>query len=217
MKLTLLSTLFLFGISHFSQSQTVSYEIGVGSLLGLELTSGDICSSPFTIEEAKQISIGNSWGATWTSTNSGIATSINIDLGFTVGDSVSSHPTTLNGNASNTVDPGGEVNCAPAPFQSWVIDPANYNSMGLNTFLVDYSASAIINQIDNLPFLGDVYILVTVEYDASGIGVDELSVDKAELVKIVDLTGRETEFVPNTPLIYIYSDGSVKRVYEIQE
>jgi hypothetical protein len=36
------------------------------------------------------------------------------------------------------------------------------------------------------------------------------------LRKIIDITGRETTFRPNTPLIYIYSDGSVKRVYRME-
>lgn len=38
-----------------------------------------------------------------------------------------------------------------------------------------------------------------------------------ELIKIVDLLGRETEFKSNTPLIYIYSDGSTERVMELEE
>ena len=33
-----------------------------------------------------------------------------------------------------------------------------------------------------------------------------------ELVKIIDLTGRETEFRPNCPLIYIYNDGTHQSV-----
>lgn len=36
-------------------------------------------------------------------------------------------------------------------------------------------------------------------------------------IKIVDLLGRETEFKPNTPLIYIYDDGSTERVMELEE
>ncbi|NVK64884.1 MAG: hypothetical protein HWE22_09870 [Flavobacteriales bacterium] len=43
--------------------------------------------------------------------------------------------------------------------------------------------------------------------------VKELSLNPAELVKVVDLLGRETSIRPNTPLIYIYSDGSIKRVF----
>jgi hypothetical protein len=46
--------------------------------------------------------------------------------------------------------------------------------------------------------------------------IDELLNNEKELVKIVDLTGRETDFRPNTPLIFMYSDGSVERVMEIQ-
>lgn len=38
-----------------------------------------------------------------------------------------------------------------------------------------------------------------------------------ELIKIVDLMGRETSFQPNKPLIYIYSDGSAERVFEFQK
>ncbi len=47
-------------------------------------------------------------------------------------------------------------------------------------------------------------------------GIEELSQNDKELVKIVDLMGRETKFVTNTPLIFIYSDGSMERVMEIE-
>ena len=38
-----------------------------------------------------------------------------------------------------------------------------------------------------------------------------------ELVKIVDLLGRETGFKPNKPLIYIFSDGTAKKVIVVRE
>lgn len=48
------------------------------------------------------------------------------------------------------------------------------------------------------------------------VGIKEITNYGAkELTKIVDLMGRETEFKTNTPLIYIYSDGTTERVYEI--
>lgn len=47
--------------------------------------------------------------------------------------------------------------------------------------------------------------------------IDELATNPAELVKVVDLLGRETPVLPNTPLIYIYSDGSIKRVFKLEE
>lgn len=50
-------------------------------------------------------------------------------------------------------------------------------------------------------------------------GIDELtSIGKdKEIVKIIDLLGRETEFTPNTPLIYIYSDGTIERLMKLEE
>ena len=42
-------------------------------------------------------------------------------------------------------------------------------------------------------------------------GIEELLQNEKELVKIIDFMGRETEFKPNTPLIFIYSDGTVEK------
>ena len=38
----------------------------------------------------------------------------------------------------------------------------------------------------------------------------------AHLVRIVDYLGRETEYKPLTPLIYIYSDGTIKREFQVE-
>jgi hypothetical protein len=53
--------------------------------------------------------------------------------------------------------------------------------------------------------------------DCNTNGIDELMNGGKSIVKIVDFMGRETEFVPNTPLIYIYSDGTTERVYRMEE
>jgi len=47
-------------------------------------------------------------------------------------------------------------------------------------------------------------------------GIDELTQGKKELIRIVDFMGRETRFKANTPLIYIYSDGTRERVFEVE-
>lgn len=47
-------------------------------------------------------------------------------------------------------------------------------------------------------------------------GIEELTISGKELIMIIDLTGRQTEFTPNTPLIFIYSDGTRERVMEIE-
>lgn len=45
----------------------------------------------------------------------------------------------------------------------------------------------------------------------SFVGIEELQVQMKEVAKIIDITGRETKFKPNTVLIYIYNDGSHQR------
>lgn len=63
----------------------------------------------------------------------------------------------------------------------------------------------------------------TVERDTSSchlveiVDLEEIGLNPAELIKVVDLLGRETPIVPNTPLIYIYSDGSIERVFKLEE
>ena len=47
--------------------------------------------------------------------------------------------------------------------------------------------------------------------------VGELNNTPKQLVKIVDLLGRKTPSKPNTPLLYIYNDGSVERKMMIKE
>jgi endonuclease I len=48
------------------------------------------------------------------------------------------------------------------------------------------------------------------------IGIKEIEKKKREVVRIVDFLGRETPLIPNTPLIYIYSDGSTERVFHME-
>jgi len=54
-------------------------------------------------------------------------------------------------------------------------------------------------------------------YVISVIGLEELIQSEKELVKIVDFMGRETEYKRNTPLIFIYSDGTIERVMKLEE
>tara|TARA_B110000285_G_C15112239_1_gene611835 strand:+ start:111 stop:1202 length:1092 start_codon:yes stop_codon:yes gene_type:complete len=46
-------------------------------------------------------------------------------------------------------------------------------------------------------------------------GIEELNAEGQVLIKITDLMGRETKFKPNTPLLYIYSDGTIERKFEL--
>lgn len=52
--------------------------------------------------------------------------------------------------------------------------------------------------------------------DVDQIQFDTISAQNKELIKIIDIEGRETEFKPNTVLFYLYSDGTVKKVFEVE-
>jgi hypothetical protein len=44
--------------------------------------------------------------------------------------------------------------------------------------------------------------------------ISEITTSKI-LIKILDPMGRETTFKPNTPLIYVYDDGSTEKVFSV--
>ena len=45
--------------------------------------------------------------------------------------------------------------------------------------------------------------------------INELTTSK-NLIQILDMMGRETLFKPNTPLIYVYDDGSTEKVFSVE-
>jgi len=47
-------------------------------------------------------------------------------------------------------------------------------------------------------------------------GTGNLSNTPKTLIKILDLMGRETNFKPNIPLIYVYDDGSIEKVFSVE-
>ena len=49
----------------------------------------------------------------------------------------------------------------------------------------------------------------------STIGINQLTTTK-NLIQILDLMGRETSFKANTPLIYVYDDGSIEKVFSVE-
>ena len=51
---------------------------------------------------------------------------------------------------------------------------------------------------------------------SSTAGITEPSTSK-NLINILDLMSRETSFKPNTPLMYVYDDGSTERIFKIEE
>jgi hypothetical protein len=48
------------------------------------------------------------------------------------------------------------------------------------------------------------------------LGLDELKLHKKELVKIVDVLGKDSEETPGKLLIYLYSDGTSEKVFRVE-
>ena len=51
---------------------------------------------------------------------------------------------------------------------------------------------------------------------SSSLDITELNTIPKQLIKIVDVLGRETPFKPNTQLIYVYDDGSIEKVFSVE-
>jgi hypothetical protein len=78
-----------------------------------------------------------------------------------------------------------------------------------------YTTSGVFN--DTIPNAAGCDSVITITLTMNFTGMEELSNTQKELVKIIDFMGRETEFKPNTPLIFIYSDGTRERVMKLEE
>ena len=50
----------------------------------------------------------------------------------------------------------------------------------------------------------------------SSAGLTDLNPSQKNLIQILDVLGRETTFKPNTPLIYVYDDGSIEKVFSVE-
>lgn len=59
----------------------------------------------------------------------------------------------------------------------------------------------------------DTSACVLVDFTSLG----ELNLEEKKLIMVVDLIGKKTTITPNTPLIYVYSDGTRERIVKIKE
>jgi hypothetical protein len=92
--------------------------------------------------------------------------------------------------------------------------------MGNVRFIAQFSDHAN----DTIPYMYHCHMLTHEDMGMMGqflvvdptSGIEELKQGEKELVKVVDLMGRETLPENNKVLLYIYSDGSVERRFNIE-
>lgn len=144
------------------------------------------------------------------------------DFNLTVGDTMPSP------DGSTTTDPNSQIiNSIDS-----VLVFGSYRKRYLvnaNKFVIEGigASTGLFNPLDYNTSYCNMQMLCYAEYTipdyflencAMNLSVNTLSNDDtpAQLVKIVDYLGRETEFKPNTPLIYIYSDGTTEKVFSVE-
>ncbi|MDC0257205.1 thioredoxin domain-containing protein [Crocinitomicaceae bacterium] len=87
------------------------------------------------------------------------------------------------------------------------------NNPGQSTLVYNYITGLGASSGD----ISDDIMTVLADNGYWALDIEEQTIDtNKELVMIVDLMGRETTFKANTPLIYIYNDGSRERVLKVQ-
>ena len=61
------------------------------------------------------------------------------------------------------------------------------------------------------------YIIIENDFNCGESGIESYSNNESKnLIQILDITGRVTDFIPNTILIYVYDDGSTERVFKFE-
>jgi hypothetical protein len=95
----------------------------------------------------------------------------------------------------------------------WLDCDANYNPIIGETGMT-FTATQSGNYALEISFNDCSDISECFSIDFAGIG--ELNNTTKQLIKIVDVLGRETPFKPKTPLIYIYDDGSIHKVFSVE-
>jgi hypothetical protein len=65
-------------------------------------------------------------------------------------------------------------------------------------------------------FCDDICVSTDITTCSTGVGMNELSKPEKKLIRIVDTMGREVKDQSNTMLIYIYSDGTTEKVFNVE-
>ena len=100
----------------------------------------------------------------------------------------------------------------------------NGNNTDFVTFYASENPNLTCIEVDNvnysMTFWTDIDQQTSFSEDcnndcSSTSSINELTTSK-NLIQILDLMGRETSFKPNTPLIYVYDDGSIEKVFSVE-
>lgn len=87
----------------------------------------------------------------------------------------------------------------------------NYHRNSGGTYI---SSFMMCHSKNDIKVLGNTMFMDSCE--VCWVGLDELDYSSKELVKVCDYLGRETPVDKNTPLLYYYSDGTIRKVFIVE-
>ncbi len=186
-------------------NDTISNTAGCDSIIAIDLTVNVPTSATDSLVACDSLTWidGNTYtvsndSATYMLTNAAGCDSLvtlNLVINTTPSNSVTQTGTTLTADASGLTYQWVDCDNNNSPINGET--GQSFTPINTGNYAVEITST-------NCTITSDCFI---VDYTS----IDELFPENKELVKIVDLLGRETKFVPNVPLIYIYSDGSAER------
>ena len=107
---------------------------------------------------------------------------------------------------------------------NWTLFEGNFKASGGESYLIigNFNDDLNTNSMEVDPccepaayFLIDDVSLIKTSCPST-VGINEVQLDEKELIKIIDVTGRETHVTPNTLLLYIFSDGTIEKVFIVE-
>jgi Leucine-rich repeat (LRR) protein len=90
-----------------------------------------------------------------------------------------------------------------------------YDNPSLTCIEVDDASWSTANWSNFVDFLASFSENCNYPSGCFSASLNELTTSK-NLIQILDLMGRETTFKPNTPLIYVYDDGTIEKVFSVE-
>ena len=94
------------------------------------------------------------------------------------------------------------------------INPATEDLWAFMYGYIDYTMLPTRDVIIHGWYYNSAFNQGIIEGELPLVGINELTTTK-NLIQILDMMGRETSFKPNTPLIYVYDDGSTEKVFSV--
>ena len=142
------------------------------------------------------------------------------DFNLTVGDTLTSPNGSPGANYPNIISSIDSVLVFGNYRKRFVVDSYRFVIEGIGASTGLFNPIEITSNCNN-------ELLCYAEHDVSdyfqtncnyNLSINELNnkQNPAQLIKIVDCLGRETEYKPNTLLIYLFSDGSSEKVFRVE-